>query len=370
MTLHRLLLKEILLPFALALVFVCQLLIVMQMLQLNEVLFGSGFDAVALLKVAAYLAPHFAIIAVPLAFLLSVMLGLGRLAEDNELLALASLGRSPWALYAVPVLLSLVLGAGVGFIAFRGEPWGLRGIHQELNLLIKRNVAGDVRAGVFYESIPDFTIFVGATGTGDRWKQVLLYDTVRKEAPLLLLAQEGHVVSSGAGADLRLDLTDGELHRSGEDDAYTRAKFETGTVALGVSGFQHAQNRFVGSWDELDAAEMPLAANEALAAGKPGIARRIWLAFHRRIAQVLSCLVFGLIAVALAAGGKGSRGWGFAATVLAFACYYVARVGANTLGESGRASPLLAAWLPNLIGLLAAAFLARRLWRGPRQDRA
>ena len=107
MIFHRLLLREIGVPLLLALLLVSQLLIVMQMLQLNEVLFGSGFDWRGVLRVASYLAPHFGIIAVPLAFLLAVMLGIGRLNEDNELVALAALvsGRDR--------LGSLALGAAI-----------------------------------------------------------------------------------------------------------------------------------------------------------------------------------------------------------------------------------------------------------------
>ena len=38
-----------------------------------------------------YLAPHFLVMALPIAFLLAILLGLGRLAEDRELTALQAL---------------------------------------------------------------------------------------------------------------------------------------------------------------------------------------------------------------------------------------------------------------------------------------
>jgi lipopolysaccharide export system permease protein len=362
--LHRLLAREIAVPLALALVLVCLLLVAMQLLQLGDVLFGSGFQPMAIVRIAAFLMPHFGIIAVPLAFLLACMLGLGRLGEDNELVAMSALGRSPLALYAVPIAMSLVLGAGVGLLAFRGEPWGLRGVREQLNEVIKRNVAGDVKPGTFFEDIPRFTLFVGQVGDGGRWERVLVQDGEGDGPARLMLAREGRIRGEGADDALRLELSDGELHRT-DGRTYTAASFEAGTLAMGVGQMQARQNKFDRPTLELVVEEMPGAARAAKAAGRADVARRIETTFHARLAALLSCLVFGLVAVPLAAGGRASRASGFIATLLAFAGYYVAQVTAGGWGESGRLPPMLAAWLPNLLGLAVAAVLGFRLRRGP-----
>jgi lipopolysaccharide export system permease protein len=361
-TLHRLIFREILIPLVLALFIVVQLLVVMQMLGLNEVLLGSGFDPVGVLKVASYLAPHFGIIAVPLAFLLAVMLGLGRLAEDNELAAMQALGRSPLMLYAVPSAMAVVLAGAVAGLSFWGEPWGLRGIHRQLNELIKKNVVGDIRPHLFYEDIPRFTVLVEDVKKDGAWNRVLLHDAVGDGVPYLLTAKKGRIETEGADSVLRLQLGDGELHRAGADDGYTRARFEEASIALGVQNFVRRKNNFIRPASELDFDEMTQAAQAARAAGDHGSARRILSKFHSRIAQIFTCLIFGLIAVPLAAGGRGARARSFVATVLTFAGYYVLQTIGNGLGEEGRASPVVGAWLPNAGGLLVAAVLAWRLY--------
>lgn len=366
MTFHRLLLREIIVPLCLALLLVCAMLVVLQILQLNDVLFGSGFDLAGVLRIAVYLAPHFGIIAVPLAFLLAVMLGLGRLAEDNELVAFSALGRSPMALYGVPILLSLATGAFVGWLSFEAEPWGLKGIHVQLDALIKRNVAGDIRPGTFYEEIPRFTVFIDDTKEDrGQWERVLLYDSVGDGAPFFVTAKRGQVDSDGADAVLRLELDDGELHRAATDGDYTRARFEGASFALGVNDFLRRQNKFNRPANELRFGQMRLAADAARKAGDAKAARRIETARHGRIASILSCLVFGLIAVPLAAGGGGrARGRSFVATVLAFATYYVLQTIFHGLGEGGSLPTWLAAWMPNVIGLAVAGVLAMRLLSG------
>jgi lipopolysaccharide export system permease protein len=365
MIFHRLLLREIGVPLVLALLLVSQLLIVMQMLQLNEVLFGSGFDWRGVVRVASYLAPHFGIIAVPLAFLLAVMLGIGRLNEDNELVALAALGRSPFMLFAVPAAIGLVLGLVVGTLSLYGEPWGMKGLHHQLNEIIKRNVAGDVRPGTFNEEIPRFTLFVGQRPTEKgEWNRVLLHDSSLEGAPLLMLAQKGRVESDGADELLRLDLKSGEVHRSSSDGSYTHGRFETASIALGVSNFLRRNNRFKASVAELVFSEMPELADRARAANRHSEARVIETNYHARIASFFTCFVFGLVAVPLAIGRRGARGRSFAATVFAFAIYYVIQTSANGMGENGRVAPIVAAWMPNLFALAIAGILAWRLRRG------
>jgi lipopolysaccharide export system permease protein len=363
--LHRLLFREILTPLLLSLLLVSLLLIVLQMLSLNEVLFGSGFDPGGVFRVASYLAPHFGIIAIPLAFLLAIMLGLGRLADDNELIALGSLGRSPAALYLVPVLMSVGLGAAVAQIAFVGEPWGLKGIHHQLNELIKRNVAGDVRPNTFSEDIPRFTIYVGSTSNGGAdWHRVFLHDSIGDGAPLLMLAQQGKIETRGSDNMLRLLLDDGELHRVSGDGGYSRLTFADGTVALDVGGSIHRKNMFNRPNGELLLWQMPPAIRAARQAGDEGEARRISAQYYGRLAAPFTCLIFGLIGVPLAATARKSRGASFGATLFAFIGYYVLQTLGNGLGETGKWPAIAGANLPNAVGLAVALALGWRLRNG------
>src|SRR3954467_12907360 len=148
MTLYdRMLLREILWPLGVGLLAILQLLVVLQLLQLNEIVFGSAVRLTDLLQVTAALAPHFMVVAVPLAFMLGVQLGVGRLAGDRELLALSAAGVHPLRLYRVPVAIGALLSLGVLMLARWAEPWGLQELNKVLNGVIKRNLQEGLEPG-------------------------------------------------------------------------------------------------------------------------------------------------------------------------------------------------------------------------------
>ena len=63
--------------------------------------------------------------ALPIAFLLAILLGLGRLNEDRELTALQALGIGPMQLLAGPLAIGVVLGGFMLLLTSTAEPWGL-----------------------------------------------------------------------------------------------------------------------------------------------------------------------------------------------------------------------------------------------------
>src|SRR5262245_59639168 len=88
-----------------------------QPLQLNEVVFSSEITLRDLGRMTVAFAPHFLVMAVPLAYMLGLQLGLGRLAADRELLALSAAGQSPLRLYRVPCSIALALALCVAALA-------------------------------------------------------------------------------------------------------------------------------------------------------------------------------------------------------------------------------------------------------------
>src|SRR4051812_12235226 len=103
MLLDRMVLRELAGPLVVGVLAILQLFVLVQLLQLNEIVFSGGMRLSDLGNVALALAPHFLVLALPLAYMMAIQLALGRLAADGELLALSSAGISPLRLFRVPL---------------------------------------------------------------------------------------------------------------------------------------------------------------------------------------------------------------------------------------------------------------------------
>jgi lipopolysaccharide export system permease protein len=361
-------LRETLVPLGVGLLAILQLLVLAQLLQLNQVVFGSAVNVVDLLRVTLGLAPHFLVMAVPLALMLGLQLGLGRLAADREVLALSAAGTSPLALYRVPLLLACGLALATGCLARWAEPWGLRELNRVLNGIIKRNLETGLQSGVFNTGLPRYVVYVasvegsrGVAGQMPLWHGVLIEDSVGDgQSPLLALAEQGQV-AQGGGEAVVLQLSRGELHRS-EPTGETLSRFREASFLVGVQERVSRSNKFAGSEEALSSAELDVRAAQMDAAGNRLAAGRVRLERWRRVAVPLACLAFALLGVPLALASGGAQGSAYLITLGAFVGFYsLSRLGVAL--ADARFPPALAAFVPDLAVSLLGGYLTLRLAR-------
>jgi len=365
MILVRYVLKEILIPLVVWIGFLFLLLIVMQFLRGSELLLGSSVTLMDMLELFVYLGPHFLVMAVPIAFMLAILLGLGRLNEDREVLALASLGVSPQQLAVAPMVIGLLLSGALMFLAFNAEPWGLRMVSARVTDVIKRNVIGDVKGGTFYEDLTSLVLFVEKVDAEQgRWENVLLHDDRDPNAPLLVLARTGSVRPGELKEGLKLGLREGEVHRATRaSEDYAVVTFERGDLAVELGGYSFRKNRFPRSpKEEMFPGELLEAAEEAEKSGHDS--RPFLMAFHGRLGRAFTPFAFAVLGAPLAlARSSAGRARGFLLTILGYIGYYVLNRLADGWGVQGKLPVELAAQLANLVfvvfGLVALSRIQR-----------
>src|SRR6267142_6240553 len=346
--LDRLLLREIAIPLGVGLLAILQLLFILQLLQLNEVVFTSAVTVSDLMRLTAALAPHFLVSAVPLAFMLGVQLGLGRLAADQEVLALSASGTHPLRLYRVPLAIGLGLAVIVAGLTQWAEPWGLQQLNRVLNDVIKRNLQSGLEPGIFNDNLPRFMIYVASEEPGEgtvfaTWRGVLIEDDVGDGAPLLALAESGRIDDAG-GEALALRLFHGELHRM-EAKGETVARFQEGRFLVGVQESLSTKNRFAGNEAALSMRMLRERVAELRSSGDVRQITRFRLEMLRRWTVPLACLAFAFLGIPLAITNRGGRGFAYLVTLATFVGYYALSRFAVALAENGM-HPWIAGLLP------------------------
>lgn len=357
-------LREILVPLVVWVGFLFLILFVMSFLRGTDVLLGSAVTAKDLALFVLYLSPQFLQQAVPIAFLLAILLGLGRLSEDGELTALRAVGVGPWQLLGGPLVMGVVLGLLMLGLNVSITPWGLRSVRAAVNEVIKKNLAGDVKAGVFYEDLANLTVYSEQVdATQRRWRNVLVHDDRDPASPLLVLAKEGRVRAVGSSEELTLELSEGQLHRADRGGPeYSSIEFDRAEVVVGMEGSFFSKNRFRSPKEELTPSQLVEAARTAEGAGQSG--RPYLMTLHWRLGQALTPVAFALMGAPLAMGRRhGGRARGYLLTIGGYVLYYVLARVCVALGERGRLDLLVSGQLPNLVfaglGLLALARLSR-----------
>jgi lipopolysaccharide export system permease protein len=363
--LDRYLAKEILLPFVAGVLFLTQLLLATQLLSQAEVLFGSGVSLVDVAAILVALMPHILGYVLPIAFLLGAVLGVGRLAEDRELMALAAAGVSPASLIRVPLGIGIAAGLVGLWLSLSLEPAGLAAARARINEVVKRNVTNDVRAGTFYDQIPGYTLYAERVSRRGGWEHVLISDRTDPASPVLALAGTGRLEPVGSGEEMQLVLRGGELHREdAETDEYVTADFRNATLLVGLGTALTDKSVLLRGVREMTAGQMRQHIDEARAKGDRPEELRYEGYLYRRIAQPLAVLPFALLAFPVGASRRAGRAFAVGATLLAVVAHYILLRGGEVLAQRDALPPVLALQLPTIVlsvvGIALIAVQARR----------
>jgi lipopolysaccharide export system permease protein len=354
-TLHRYVLRELLLPFLAATAVLLSLFYAMVLVRGVEFLLGSAATAADWLTLGSAMLPMLLPQVLPLSFLIGVMIGFARLGEDGELTALAAVGVSPRRLLAPVLLLALGVCLTLAFTILAWKPWGMAQMRATAREVIERNILGDLKPGSLRADLPGVVFYAENVSPGPSWERVVLIDERDPARTQVLTAPAGHA-TFGAGVGIALDR--GVLVQRASVDEFSTTAFERGTLLFNVADALNRRDTFRFGHEELSPFDLLERAQAAEASGASGVGFRS--AFHARLSQLFAPLALALVATAIAQSGR--RRAARTAALIAFGLYlafYVFSRIAVQLGEKAVLSPLAAGHLPVAVWMLVGAGL---LW--------
>ena len=368
-TLSCYLLSEILPPFLLGLLTFTFILLIARILKLVELIVTRGIPLTQVGRLLVLILPTFLELTLPMAFLLAILLGLGRLSGDQELLALKSSGVSP-----VQILLPLIfVAASVAAITFLLTTWvrpaAQVALKDELYNIAKTRVGTALREKVFNDDFPNILIYVeeiippGNVGQG-----ILIIDKRETARDNIIVGKVGLINTEEQTHTLSLRLFDGSIY---ERDR-TRSDFSQ--TNFNIYDFKLDLDEFIGPVKMKDAGPKEMSLNRLLktieekqAAGIN--ARPELMEFHQRIAFSFAPIVFCLLGVSLSLlprTSRGNRSWGVALCVVWLVVYYALLSLGKALGERGAFHPFVALWFPNIIiGVISLHLFRKALYESP-----
>ena len=292
----------------------------------------------------------------PAALYLAVVMSMGRLYSDNEMIALHASGFSELRVMRSVLWLSLSVAMVVASLSLVVRPWAY-----QISYLLKAEAEAEfnldrLEAGRFYTAEESGTvIFVERVNRRQKRLEQVYFYRLDDQVVQVISAQQAWQPVTDRFAPPVFKFLDGAAYRidlSGKQDL--TVKFRELTV------FLKGDEQKLGRYKSKAASTLQLAKSK-----RPGDLAE----FQWRLTTPVTTLLLGLLAVPLSrTPPRRGRHAKTAAAVLVFALFYSFNVMARSWVEQGVVGAIPGVWWPNiLLGLLIIVLMFRpTLWSGSR----
>lgn len=345
-------LSEILGPLGLGLLVYTFILLVQRFFSLAEMIIRRGVPSLTVGQLLLFSLPNIIVLTLPMALLLGVLLGIGRLASDSELIALRASGASVFRLVR-PILL---LSAGLALLNMALMLWvlpaGNQAYSQKLIEIVTRTVGQKFEPRVFYSEFQGKTLWLFDIEPDGTWRGVFLADSVPSEKSSVFVARRGRIEVDDAGERvvLRLDEAVEHSYDFSRPSVYEIRRHNRLRLLLRDRFASEERSRLASkrTMRALSFAEHRAIARDPAAA--PEMRNLARVEMHKRFAIPTACVALGLLAVPLGfTNRRGGKSSGFALSIGIVVLYYVLLMQGEEAARLGSLPPGLAMWLPNLL---------------------
>ncbi len=347
---------EVLGPFLGGVLFFTFVFLMFQALRLAEFFIVHGIPGALIFKLSGLLILSFMPMALPVAFLIAVLSGFGRLSADSELVAMKANGVSayrmaiPTTVFAMAItLISLVLN-------LEWVPWGERAFKGLLIKVSNTKVVSAIKEGTFTSGFFDLLVYANKVDTKtNRLSKVFIYDERKPTSPYTVIAREGEIIPVDTGTELgaavMFRLFSGNIHNNDVTTAkYQKIDFGIYRLYLNIAEGENTAAikpkmlSYGRLRDEMHDASITLSRK-----------REVFTEFWRRYTVALSPLIFVFLGIGY--GTVRTRSVRSSAIIIAFVVvllYWGLQATGISLANKGTLPPWLAMWMPNMLMAVAA----------------
>ncbi len=399
-SLDRFVIREVVPPALMGLLVYTFLLMMRPIFALVEMVLVRGVSWGAAFRVLGNTIPHVLVLTVPMSFLFGVLIAVGRMNSDNEIIAMQAAGIPSTRLLRPIIIIGIFLALVNGWMYLMVIPQSNRSLREmRVEIFANAKNIGRIEASVFYEEFPNLLLYVREVADrGGRWRGVMIFDSSDPVEQRLTLARHGRIITTetevspadvsgdNVGPErwiLLEDVVNHQFSRS-EPESYRYSESDQQIVRPGGSTRNKGVSRYQlnmrerqttdlvdylrgGSFDDatvgddLDKQDLE----------KEALQRRLAvIELNRRVAIPFACVVFAFLAVPLGVGSRsGGRGRGFIVSIGVILAYYVMNNNGEILAVEGRIPAWTGVWIANFVLTCFALVLITRMgrWMGERQ---
>ncbi len=340
-----------------------------KLFRVTEMVMDKGIPVGYAVKLFLCLIPAFLVFVVPMAFLLGVLLALGRLSSENEIIALKASGVGLYQISPPVFFLSLLTFFFTSFLVFCAVPWGSTKFQDTLFSLAETKAKVDIKEQIFNDTFGDLVIYVNKLSQrGKVLEGIMISDERDPEVNNTIFARKGYFAPNPQAQKVVLHLFDGSIHSKEVEETYRTINFNTYQLTISLReeiAKARRRGRVRMLEKEMSIGDLRKKIKRLRKQGKN--IRPQLVELHFKFAIPFGALIFCLVGIPLGVQRTQSgRSWGFVLSLFIILLYYVLYCVGKNLGSSGVMSPILAAWFPNiLLGVLGIYLFVKAAGESP-----
>jgi len=362
LTLDRYVFKEILPPFFLALLIFTFLLVLPPVMDYLENLLAKGVTWGTAVRILWTLLPQALGLTIPMAVLVGILIGLGRMSGDRESVALLACGVSPYRLLRPIGVLAVLAAIATAYIMIVAIPNANQTFREITFGVVSQHVENEIQPRVFYQDFPGWVLYAkeepdpGQPG----WKKLMVANTSQGDQATIYFAARGHLVVDRAKRAVDLVLVDGTIYRTAKPGETEVTRFLSELV-LGLN----PEDVFpkINLQPGINEKSIRELRDDAAMKVKKGMsAHPEVIAVQQKFSFPVACLVFGTIGLALGLTvARESKLAAFVVGTLVIFAYYTVMFLSESLTKGHYLNMYLSRWVPNIV--LGIFGIVSLIWR-------
>jgi len=361
--LRNYILKEFFSPLLLSIgVLTFVMVLIGNLKRIADLVINKGVDFFSVLQIFIYLTPYIVTYTLPISVLVAVLLALGRLSSDNEIIAIRSSGVSLLKLIMPLLVVSLVLSLGLVFFNDQAASYAHFAYRKTLKEMGIKNPTAAFEEGVFIDTFPRYILFIyHVDQKKNRMSNVRIYEPQGEDKPTrTIVAKAGEFISIPDKNIVKLKLIDGTSDEPDPENPTNFYKLNFRTYFMNLDMGQMQDKVVEKKYKEMTIRELKA---EARKLRKEGISPAPLITkIHEKLALAFSCFVFMLLGSSLGIiTRRREKSINIGIAVLIIICYYPLLIGSEALAIEGHLPAGLALWIPNIIFAGIGVYLTHKL---------
>ncbi len=351
--LRNYILRDFFITFFFSLFFASLLMILINIMMASQLVIKKGMDLGMALKICAPFLVNLLRYTLPFSFLFGILLSMGRIISDNEIVAMNVAGMSSLKLLNIFLILGFIFTLILYIVNDKIDPYFHYQYRSQMKNIYSKNISALIEPGVFMESFPNYILYV-SDKDGNKLKNVFIYDVANKDGVTrVTYAKKGEFVVENNILKMKLENGFRDENSPNNKKELYRLNFEVFFMDLPISGKK--QINIEKKPSDMTIKEI----NEKIKRYKKiGVdVRELATELHKRISFSFSIFTFTILGFGVSMMVRHrEKSINFGIASASALVYFLLFIPAETLIEYKIIPPFLGMWFPNMALILVGGY--------------